>query len=141
MSDGLTDLNETDVLRELETLAPQVKDGFAYIGGPSARILDAIHAEAVKVASRKRLNVIFRRLAAAAVFAVMLGGGFQTYQHYQSNTVHEQTLTLLQISLATENGDMMSDTSELANILLTLQGLDQESFFSAPDGEAGLLWL
>ena len=145
MSDSLTGLHEADVLRELEAFAPQVKEGFARIGGPSDRVLDAIHAEAVKVAAEKRrtsrFHIAFRRLAAAAVFAVLLGGSFQTYQRYQSNNAHEQTLTLLRISFATEDGGVLSDTSELANILLMLQGLDQESFFSAPDEEAGLLWL
>jgi len=145
MSDNLTGLSEADVLRELEAFAPQVKEGFVRIGGPSGRVLDAIHAEVVRVAAEKRkpsrLHIAFRRLAAAALFAVLVGGSFQTYQRYHSNNVHEQTLTLLRISFATEDGGILSDTSELANILLTLQGLDQESFFSAPDEEAGLLWL
>ena len=149
MSDQPTNLNEADVLLELEALAPQVKAGFERIGGPSDRVLDAIHAEAVKVAAEKsrgsRLHVVFRALAAAAVFAVLLTGSFQTYQQHQNNVVHEQALTLLRISSATEDdsGDVsLSDTAELANILLSMQGLDHDSYFSALDEEeAGFLWL
>ncbi|MCL1921862.1 MAG: hypothetical protein FWG50_12460 [Kiritimatiellaeota bacterium] len=147
MSDNLTDLNEAGVLRELAAFAPQVRDGFARIGGPSDSVLDAIRAEAAKAAAERRralrLNVVFRRLAAAAVFALLLGGSFQTYQRYHSNNAREQTLTLLSISLATQDGaySLSDDTSELAHLLLTMQGLDQESFFSVPDEEAGLLWL
>ena len=149
MSDQPTNLNEADVLLELEALAPQVKAGFERIGGPSDRVLDAIHAEAVKVAAEKRgpsrLHVIFRRLAAAAVFALLLTGSFQTYQRYQKDMIHEQALTLLRISSAIEDdaGDVSaSDSAELANILLTMQGLDQDSYFSPlDDEEAGLLWL
>ena len=145
MSENLTDLNEADVLRELEALAPQVKAGFAHIGGPSDRVLDAIHAEAVKVAAAKRkparLHLVFRRLAAAAVFAVLLGGSFLTYQRRNSNAAHEQTLTLLRICMATEDGGVsLSDTADLAHFLLTMQGLDQDSLFISPD-EIESLWL
>ena len=48
MIDGPTTLNEAEVLRELEALAPQVRDGFARAGGVSERTLHAIHAEAVR---------------------------------------------------------------------------------------------
>jgi len=145
MSENLTNLNEADVLRELEALAPQVKDGFAFVGGPSARVLDAIHAEAVKVAAEKRrptrLHTVFRRLAAAAAAAVLLTGAFQTYQRYSTHTANDQALTLLRISLATEDGGVsLSDTSDLAHFLLTMQGLDQDSFFSSPE-EIEPLWL
>jgi len=145
MSDNLTTLNEADVLRDLEALAPQVKAGFAHIGGPSDSVLNAIHAEAVRVAAERRkpsrFHVVFRRLAAAAVFAVLLGGSFQTYQRYHNHVAHDQTLTLLRISLATEDGTVsLSDTSDLAHFLLTMQGLDHDTFFSAPD-EIESLWL
>jgi len=145
MSENLTNLNEADVLRELEALAPQVKAGFADMDGPSDRVLDAIHAEAVRVAAEKRrparLHLVFRRLAAAAVFALLLGGSLLTYQRYNNNVAHEQTLTLLRICLATEDGCVsISDTSDLAHFLLTMQGLDQDSFFISPD-EIESLWL
>ena len=149
MNDQPTDLNEADVLLELEALAPQVKAGFARIGGPSDRVLDAIHAEAVKAAAERRvpnrLNIVFRRLAAAAVFALLLTGSFQTYQRYHANAIHEQALTLLRISSATEDDSgavSFSDTAEFAHFLLTMQGLDQDSYFSYQyDEEAGLLSL
>jgi len=145
MNENLTDLNEADVLRELEALAPQVKAGFALIDGPSDSVLDAIRAEAVRVAAERRrparLHVVFRRLAAAAMFAVLLGGSFLTYQRHNSNAAHEQTLTLLRICMATEDGGVsISDTSDLAHFLLTMQGLDQDSFFSSPE-EIEPLWL
>jgi len=145
MNEDLTDLNEANVLRELEALAPQVKAGFASAGGPSRRVLDAIHAEAVRVAAEKRrparLHAVFRRLAAAAAVAVLLTGSFQTYQRYSSHVAHDQALTLLRISLATEDGGVsLSDTSDLAHLLLTMQGLDQDSFFSSPE-EIEPLWL
>ena len=145
MNENLTDLNEADVLRELEALAPQVKAGFALIDGPSDSVLDAIRAEAVRVAAERRrparLHAVFRRLAAAAMFAVLLGGSFLTYQRHNSNAAHEQTLTLLRICMATEDGGVsISDTSDLAHFLLTMQGLDQDSFFSSPE-EIEPLWL
>ena len=148
MNDELTTLSEADVLRELEALAPQVNAGFACAGGPSESVMAAIRAEAVRVAAERRrpssrFHVIFRRVAAAAVFAVLLAGSFQAYQQYHHQSANRQAVALLRISLATDDGDgvvAQSDAADLAQFLLTLQGLDQDSFFSSPD-ETELLWL
>lgn len=147
MSDHQTALNEADVLRELEAFAPQVKDGFARAGGPSDRVLAAIRAEAVRVAAGKRkasrLHVVFRRLAAAAVFAVLLAGSLQVYQQQQQQSAHRQAVALLRICSATDDGAgvvALDDTAALAQFLLMMQGLDQDTFFSAPD-ETEPLWL
>ena len=147
MTENLTTLSEADVLRELEAFAPQVNAGIARAGEPSASVLDAIHAEAVRVAAEKRrsssrFHVIFRRVAAAAVFAVLLTGSFQTWRQYHHQSAHNQAVALLRISFATEDGNgigVLPDTADLAQFLLTMQGLD-DSFFSLPD-EAELLVL
>ncbi|MCL2105202.1 MAG: hypothetical protein FWH21_09210 [Kiritimatiellaeota bacterium] len=148
MSDRLVTLNEADVLRELEVIAPQVRDGFARAGGPSVSVLAALHAEAARVAAETRKSrcfAVFRRVAAAAVFAVLLTGLFQTYLRHQprSHSAHEQAVTLLRIGSAFEDESgaiCLSDTSELAQLLLTMQGLDDDSYFSSPE-EMEFLWL
>jgi len=150
MSDRPTMVSEADLLRELEVLAPQVRAGFARAGGPADSVLNAIHAEAVRVAAGKRalrLHAVFRRIAAAAVFAVLLAGSFHTYQRFcrtrHPGPGHEQAVTLLRIGSAFEDETgalCLADTAELAQLLLTMQGLDDDSYFNAPD-EAELLWL
>jgi len=148
MSDRLTIFSEADVLRELEAIAPQVRAGFARAGGPSDTVLNAIHAEAAQTAAEKRRSrvyIVFRRMAAAAVFAVLLTGSFQIYQRYTPprHSAHDQAVTLLRIGSAFEDESgalCLSDTAELAQLLLTMQGLDDDSYFSPPD-EMALLWL
>ena len=147
MSDRLTIFSEADVLRELEALAPQVRAGFARAGGPSDSVLNAIHNEAVRIRRTSRLYIVFRRIAAAAAIAVFLTGAFQMYLRQNPpppHSAHEQAVTLLRIGLAFEDESgavcHLTDTSELAQLLLAMQGLDDDSYFSSPD-ETELLWL
>jgi len=142
MRDHQTTPSEAEVLRDIEALAPLVNAGFARAGGPSARVLDAIRAEAAKVAEQKRktlrLHLVFRRVAAAAVFLILLTGTFRSYLQHTRNSDSDPALTLLRISMATEDGieyssALAGSTDEFAQFLLTMQGLDQDSFFNSPD--------
>jgi hypothetical protein len=141
-----TPYSEEAVLRDLDALAPLVKEGFARLEGPSPRVLSAIHEEAVAQAMRRKNQIYITwrvRFAAAAAAVVLLGGlSLQTW-HVRTHERHNtQTVQLLRISTqgagATEHE--LADTSELATFLLSMQGFDRDSYFSSPDGTESL-WL
>jgi hypothetical protein len=139
--------NEEAELRALEQIAPWVNEGFARMGGPSDRILKAIHDEAVAQVSRPRVRS-FRfafaiRLTAAAAAVMLLVSGV-VFQSWQSRK-HEQQHQVVQILHMTTKSPLTEESegtepAELANLLLTVQGLDRESYFSGQDGTEAL-WL
>jgi len=131
---------------DLEALAPLVKEGFARINGPSARVLKAIHEEAVahalRRAARNRFAFIVRFTAVAAAVALVFGGSLQAWRAWHAIKPINQTVQLLRISTqnSTSVEHELADSSELANYLLSMQGFDRDSYFSAPDGMESL-WL
>jgi hypothetical protein len=141
-----TPYSEEAVLRDLDALAPLVKEGFARMEGPSPRVLSAIHEEAVAQALRRktRLHIAWRvRFAAAAAAVVLLGGvSLQTWRTWNSGRHDAQMVQLLRISTqgAGTTEHELADTSELATFLLSMQGFDRDSYFSSPDGTESL-WL
>jgi hypothetical protein len=137
--------NEEAELLALEGIAPWVKDGFARLEGPSARVMKAIHDEAVAQVSRPRLRFRFsfmmRLSAAAAVVLLFSGVAFQSWRSRNHEQQH-QVVQLLHMTTQSSLSEDLEGTepSELANLLLTVQGLDRESYFNAPDGTEAL-WL
>ena len=141
-----TPYSEEAVLRDLDALAPLVKEGFARLEEPSPRVLSAIHEEAVAQALRRktRVHITWRvRFAAAAAAVVLLGGvSLQTWRTWNSGRHDAQMVQLLRISTqgAGSTEHELADTSELATFLLSMQGFDRDSYFSSPDGTESL-WL
>jgi hypothetical protein len=137
---------EEALLRDLDAIAPLVKDGFARMEGPSPRVLQAIHEEAVAQSIRRTANHRFsftvRFGAAAAVLVLLCGVSLQSWRSWHNGKRDIQTVQLLRISTQdSSSADYeLADSSELDHFLLSLQGLDSDSYFSSPD-ETESLWL
>jgi hypothetical protein len=124
--------------RELEAIAPLVQTGLSRVGGPSDRVIRAIHDEAVARAltQRRQWTPLFRVVAAAASLLILLGGALQFHFARQAG-VQAQTLQLvLHIGAPHAVAGPVDGTTELANRLLNIQGLDEETFFTPVETEA-----
>jgi hypothetical protein len=135
--------NWGEMEKEVEALAPVVRGAYASIAGPSPRVLDAIHAEALAhVAQRRRTRrfiPVFRALAAAAALALLLGGAVQL-RLAQLTLSHDRDFGhLLNIGEA-PTVTAGEPTAEPASRLLSLQGLDEEAYFLTAE-ETEPLWL
>jgi len=132
-------------LRALAEIAPWVNEGFARIEGPSARVLEAIHREAVLHAQRRPMRIQFSfylRLASAAAILLLLAGIFFTVWRSRDQEQYQQVVQLLNVTTKNPISENLgeADSSDLPNLLLTMQGLDRESYFNASDGTEAL-WL
>lgn len=137
--------SEEALLRDVEALAPMVKDGFARMEGPSAHVLKAIHEEAVAQSfrrrSRSRFFMYMRVSAAAALFLITCGISMQTWRSWHHEQNRNQAVQILRMTAQGTTADHeLADTGELASFLLNMQGLDRDSYFSSPD-EVEALWL
>ena len=116
-------LSMETIEKELEALAP--------------RVLQAIHAEAViQAAARRRSRFVaslFRPLAAAAVLALLLGGALQIHLAQLNGANTRDMGHLLSLGSTHLSADSVSPSTELANRLLLIQGLDEEAFFIAQE--------
>lgn len=137
-----TPFNEiADLEKELDELAPLVRQGFRQAGGPSPRIEDAIRAEARRCAGKKQNRFawpVYRTLAAVAAFALLLGGSVQLHLSLQDNLKDKDANR----SAAAEKAlpaPSSESTPGLANLLLEIQGLNEEGFFRTEEAEP--LWL
>jgi len=111
--------------------------------GPSDPVLRAIHDRAVaqvsaQVRYRRRMP-IFRALAAAATLALLLGGAIQTRLSRQAGAHAQAVRHLLQIGAPQLSAGPATGAAEIANRLLTIQGLDDEALFTSEETE--VLWL
>ncbi len=133
------DLRET-LENEEAALAPAVRRAFASIEGPSPRVLAAIHREALAhLAFKRHSRTFFRTLAAAAAFALLLGGAIQI-RIEQQTIIHTRDLGhLLNIGEA-QTVPTTDGAAEIASRLLSIQGLDDDSFFLTSE-ETEPLWL
>lgn len=124
--------------REAAEIATVVREALGQVDGPSARTLRAIHVEAVSRAafSRRRGLPFLRLVAAAASLIVLVGAAVQVHLAHQAGA---QALTLqfvLHIGAphVTAN-DPVTETSGLAKRLLSIQGLDEDSYFTTEEAE------
>ncbi|MEI7946119.1 MAG: hypothetical protein WCJ02_05460 [bacterium] len=137
---------EEAVLRDLDTIAPLVKEGFARMEGPSPRVLQAIHDEAVAQPIRRaancRLSFTVRFAVAAAVLVLLCGVSLQSWRSWHNGRHDVQTVQLLRISTqGSSSADYeLADSSDLDSFLLNMQGLDSDTYFSSLDGTESL-WL
>lgn len=130
--------------KDLETLAPLVREAFCREGEPSARVIRAIHDEAVAHISernrRRRFIPLFRSLAAAATFALLLGGAIQAHFSRVELSHARDVGHLLNLGASHAPTGRSESSPELAGRLLSLQGLDEEAFFVTSEEEE-VLWL
>ena len=144
MKKDVTNYEDAD-LRDLEQIAPWVHEGFARIEGPSARVMEAIHREAVLHAQRRPVRIRFSfylRLSSAAAVLLLLAGIFFTVWRSRDQEQYQQVVQLLNVTTKNPISENLGETdpSDLPNLLLTMQGLDRESYFTASDGTESL-WL
>ncbi|MEI7900975.1 MAG: hypothetical protein WCK89_12050 [bacterium] len=129
--------------KELAEIAPLVRQGFRQVGGPSLRVGDAIQREARAYAGRKnsrRVWPLYRTVATAAGFALLLGGAVQLNLVYQSSHKSQAIHTVLNIGASQASTEHpVEGPTGLANRLLDIQGLDEEGFFKTEGEEP--LWL
>ena len=137
---------EEALLRDLDAIAPLVKESFARMDGPSRHVLQAIHDEAVAQSIRRAANHRFsftvRFAGAAAVLVLLCGVLLQSWRSWHNGRHDVQTVQLLRISTQDSSSTdyELADSSELDSFLLNMQGLDHDSYFSSPDGTESL-WL
>jgi len=119
--------------KDLETLAPLVQEAFSRVGEPSPRVLRAIHNEAVAYLSarnrRRRFIPLFRTLAAAATLTLLLGGAIQAHIARVEISHARDVGHLLNLGATHSPSGTAEASSELANRLLSIQGLDEDDFF------------
>jgi len=133
-----TPFNEiANLEKEVAEIAPLVRQAFRQAGGPSLRVEDAIRSEARRRAG-KRQNLFawpFRRtLAAVAAFVLLLGGSVQLHLSRQAEI--ENRCLAAEESRSEKPAE---STTALANLLLEIQGLNEEGFFRSEEAEP--LWL
>lgn len=123
--------------RELTELAPRVRQGFVCLGGPSERVEQAIRDEARRAAALRMRSSWPRRrmLAAAASFALLLGGTAQWFAAQRAvKDVDPAQQPAVAASVSTEES-----AAGFANLLLEIQGLNEDGFFRTEEAES--LWL
>jgi len=125
--------SQEELENDLAELAPRVRRAFAHVEEPSLRVLDAIHKEAVAVsaqrARRRHFIPLFRMLATAAALALLLGGAVQMHLAHLEVEQARQVGHLINLGMSHVPTGKADGTAELANRLLDLQGLNEESFF------------
>lgn len=131
---------------DLAALAPWVRQALSCsTEEPSVHVIRAIHNEAVKHIAvqrrNRRLIPFFRTLAAAAALALLLGGAFQLHST-RLEGVNARAISHI-LNLGAPHAASVTSTassSELANRLLVIQGLDDETFFiNSQEAESLLL--
>lgn len=137
MKTNETLLNAIDLEKEIEALAPLIRQGLSALEGPSERVTQAIHEAAVSQVVSQRRSV-FKRLRAVAVAAsllLLLGGAVQFHLARQAGAQAQTLRLVLHIGAPHAVNSPVDGTTELANRLLNIQGLDEESFFSPDEAE------
>jgi hypothetical protein len=129
--------------KELAEIAPRVRQSFREVGGPSRPVEEAIRREARAVAGRKGNRFawpLYRTVAAAAGFALLLGGAVQVHLVHRASHNDQAVHHILNIGATQASNEHSSEgPAALANRLLDIQGLDEEGFFKAEEEEP--LWL
>lgn len=121
--------------RAASDIAPAVRQAFSTLRGPDERVLRAIREEAARhVFVLRRQHVLRVRIIAAAAVLLFLCGSLQLHLSRQAGLQQAQTLRLvLHMGAPQAFPASPEGTDELARQLLSIQGLDEESFFSPDD--------
>lgn len=121
---------EIDLLeKELSAVAPLVRQAFSRLPPPSAATEQAIRDEARRFLQQKRARSVWphrRMLAAAAALMLLMGGGIQLHLSRQNTAA------------AAVRASHKESTSNLAALLLEIQGLNEDGFFRTEEAEP--LW-
>ena len=130
--------------KELAGLAPLVRQAFRQSGGPAPAVETAIREEARRCAGGSRVRFggwpLFRAFAAAACLILVLGGALHLRLTRPTAVRPVETVSRrTEKSAAPNTAGKADDTSGFARLLLDIQGLDAESYFTAEASEA--LWL
>ena len=128
--------------KELAEIAPLGRQGFRHAGAPSPQVADAIRAEARRYALRTQARSawpLYRRLTAVAAVALMVGGTIQYHISRQADLKAAEEARLTKTGIA-ENKPKTAEnnTPGLANLLLEIQGLNEDGFFRPEEAEP--LW-
>lgn len=124
---------------EVAKIAPLVHDAFACYGGPSEQVEALIRQESKRIAARHRIlgfQPERAKLALVACMLLLLGGALPVAIRMHAYSV--------QPHLAQDRDDVSISAQSkeeigFSRVLLNMQGLDEESFFT--DGETEALWL
>ena len=128
--------------KELAGLAPLVRRGFRLAGGPSPEVEEAIRQEALRCAGASRARIFwpfYRKFAAAAGLMLLLGGAFQLHLTRQTAGPAEPAGMRLAKDTPKSAPGKTEDNSGFAKMLLDIQGMDEEGYFTGEAAEA--LWL
>jgi len=127
--------------KELSWLAPLVRRGFRLAGDPSPEVEAAIRQEACRCAGRgraRRVWTFYRKLAMAAGLMLVLGGALLHVTRQTGGQAEPANLLLAKDAPASVSVKT-DDASGFAKLLLDIQGLDEEGYFTVEAAEA--LWL
>ena len=138
------DLRDTREEDETE-LTSAVRRTLNAFEGPSERVLAAIRSEALAhLTARRRARrfvPLFRTFAVAAALALLLGGALHLHIEQQAVLHANDFSRLLDLGEAQTTAAPAEDASpEIASRLLSIQGLDEASYFVTPE-ETESLWL
>lgn len=142
MSDKYHNIDQHTLEQESTATAPLVRAALADLAGlPSSATMLRIRAAAQAQLVRQRRHRIIRwvSLGAAALIAISLTSSTLLYQNQVRATRLADVNALISLTASEDELNAEMHTQELANRLLALQGLSEESFFNFEDEES--LWL
>ncbi len=142
MKTQTADIDPCTLEEELAGLAPLVRQGFRLAGEPSPGVEEAIRREAFRCAGGSRARIFspfYLNVAAAAALILLLGGAFQLHLTRQTEGRAEPAGRRLTQGAPKPASGKTEDTSALAKMLLDIQGMDEEGYFTGEAAEA--LWL
>jgi len=136
------DIDPDTLEEELAGLAKLVRQGFRLAGEPSPEVEEAIRQEAIRCAGGSRARIFspfYLKFAAAAGLMLLLGGAFQLHLTRQTEGRAEPAGLRLAKDAPKPVSGKTEDNSGLAKMLLDIQGMDEEGYFTGEAAEA--LWL
>lgn len=135
------EINILSLEKDIAEIAPLFDDisDTPEICSPSDAVINNIHAEAERSLLRRKFEHKLRRVmrvaAAAAVLVLILDGGMRINK-YQQNNRREKLLNELCIvsskdgALQEDKSTAASSTADIAEMLMEIQGFDEDSYFA-----------
>lgn len=142
MKTQTADIDPDKLEEELAGLAKLVRQGFRLAGEPSPEVEEAIRQEAFRCAGKCRARIFspfYLKFAAAAGLMLLLGGAFQLHLTRQTEGRVEPAGLRLAKDAPKPASGKTEDNSGFARMLLDIQGMDEEGYFTGEAAEA--LWL